>query len=96
MSRAPSCHRRAAGRGPIEASAVYPLATFVKRLGIGRASLTALRRRGLPVRSIGRKLYIDGTEALETLRRLWREDAQRIDSPPDGPGNPERLEGTIP
>jgi hypothetical protein len=70
MSRPLSAHRRVA-RGPIEEHAVYPLATFLKRLGIGRHSLTAMRKRGLPVRSIGRRTFIDGAEALEFLRAMW-------------------------
>ena len=64
------------GRGPIQADALYPIATFLKRLGIGRHSLAALRRRGLPVRMIGTRAYIDGSEALETLRRLWRDGTE--------------------
>lgn len=43
----------------------------MRRLGIGRHSLTALRRQGLPVRMIGTRAFVDGSEALETLRRLW-------------------------
>lgn len=70
------------GRGPIVADAIYPVETFTKRLGIGRHSMTALRRRGLPVRAIGQRLFVDGAEALMALRRLWSEADQRIDDPP--------------
>jgi len=62
------------GRGPIQADALYPVNTFMKRLGIGRHSVSALRRRGLRVRMIGTRAFVDGSEALETLRRLWGED----------------------
>jgi hypothetical protein len=58
-------------RGPIEAQAIYPISVFMKRLGIGRHSLTALRRQGLPVHSIGTRIFVDGAEAIEMLRRIW-------------------------
>jgi len=74
MSRSLFCHRLA-GRGPIEADAVYPLSVFLKRLGIGRSSLTALRRRGLQIHLIGRRLFIDGGEAVAFLRNLWEGEA---------------------
>ena len=76
MSRQLSVHRRI-GRGPIEAHAIYPLRTFLARLGLGRHSLTALRKQGLQVRFIGRRAFIDGAEALNTLRRLWQQDAEQ-------------------
>ena len=47
---------------------------FLKRLGIGRHTLTALRRRGLPVRMIGTRTFIDGQEAIDMLRKLWQAD----------------------
>ena len=78
MSRQPSIQRRI-GRDTIAADAIYPLAVFLRRLGIGRHSLTALRRRGLPVHAIGTRLFIDGREAIDTLRRIWLED-QRSDN----------------
>jgi hypothetical protein len=80
------------GRGPIEADALYPLSVFLRRLGIGRHSLTALRRRGLPLRSIGQRLFIDGREALDMLRRLWEQDEagekQEGDQAAAGDGGP--------
>ena len=81
MSRARSAIRKLAdGRGPIESNAIYPVHTFLKRLGIGRHSLAALRRKGLRVRPIGQRLFVDGSEALELLRRLWREqDVKEIE-----------------
>jgi hypothetical protein len=65
----------AQGRGELRADALYPLPVFLRRLGIGRHSLTALRRAGLPVRSIGTRLMIDGQEALDFLRRSWQQPA---------------------
>jgi hypothetical protein len=62
------------GRGELRADALYPVAVFMRRLGIGRHSLTALRRQGLPIRNIGQRCYIDGSEALTALRRIWRTD----------------------
>lgn len=65
-------HRRLKdGRDAIEAEAIYPLAVFLRRLGIGRHSLTALRRRGLPVHAIGTRLFVDGREVIDTLRKIW-------------------------
>jgi len=66
--------RSTTGRGPIEANALYPLQVFLRRLGIGRHSLTGLRKRGLPVRMIGTRAIIDGTEAIEALRKIWKQD----------------------
>ncbi|MEN6407016.1 MAG: hypothetical protein ABFC77_11155 [Thermoguttaceae bacterium] len=64
---------RLQGRGELRADALYPVGVFLRRLGIGRHSLTALRRQGLPVRTIGTRLMIDGGEALAFLRRQWQE-----------------------
>lgn len=64
------------GRGPIEAHAIYPVGVFLRRLNLGRHSLAAMRKRGLPLRPIGRRLFIDGQEALEFLRRTWRSNDQ--------------------
>jgi len=73
------------GRGPIQADALYPVSAFMRRLGIGRHSLTALRRRGLPVRPIGTRMFIDGAEALEFLRGQWAdEERQRKAERPAG------------
>jgi hypothetical protein len=79
MSRRPSVQHRLrgpTGRGAIEADAVYPLATFLRRLGIARHSLAALRRHGLPLHPIGRRLFVDGSEALATLRTMWAKKDQ--------------------
>jgi len=71
----------------VQADALYPIGVFMRRLGIGRHSLTSLRRQGLPVRSIGQRLFVDGSEAVATLRRLWQAD-QGTDDPSGQPQRP--------
>ena len=61
------------GRGAISEDALYPVSVFMRKLGIGRHSMNALRKRGLPVRSIGTRLMVDGQEALAFLRRQWHD-----------------------
>jgi hypothetical protein len=57
------------GRGPIEGNAVYPIGIFLRRLGISRNTLTSLRKRGLPVRHLGRRCAIVcGWEFIDFLR----------------------------
>jgi len=65
------------GRGEIRSDALYPVGVFLRRMGIGRHSLTALRQQGLPVRAIGQRLFVDGGEALTALRRIWGQASQR-------------------
>jgi len=79
------------GRGPVEAEALYPLNSFMRRLGIGRHSLTAMRRKGLPVRLIGTRMFIDGREALDFLRRYWADEErqQGIQKPAEFPESQE-------
>ena len=61
------------GRGDVRADAFYPISVLCRRLGIARNSLQSLRRRGLPVHSIGRRCaLIDGAELLRFLRAEWR------------------------
>jgi len=72
--RASALGRSRSGLGPIEAHSIYPLSVFMRRLGIGRHSMTALRRQGLPVHPIGNRLFIDGGEAIDMLRRVWVAD----------------------
>ncbi len=83
MSRQLACHRRVR-LGAIEGHAIYPMSVFLKRLGIGRTSLTALRAVGLPVHTTARKCFIDGAEAIVFFRSLWaREKEKDKDSPSD-------------
>ena len=88
--------RPSQGRGELRADAIYPLSVFLRRLGIGRHSLTSLRRQGLPVRSIGQRLFVDGTEALDMLRRLWRADDQGIEVARVDPGKTGKSAATVP
>jgi hypothetical protein len=54
-------------RGPISANELYPLATFMARLGIGRSTLIEWRKRGLPLRNEGRRVFVVGRDALAWL-----------------------------
>lgn len=57
------------GRGEIRGDAVYPISVLMRRLGIARNTLSSLRRRGLPVHSIGRRCaVVFGWELLAFLR----------------------------
>jgi hypothetical protein len=51
--------------GFIKANALYTLAEFQQRLGLGRAAYRQARRDGLPVIKIGRCFYIAGQAAME-------------------------------
>jgi hypothetical protein len=63
------------GRGEIRSDCLYPLTVLLRRLGISRNSLTAMRRRGLPVRFISRRsAVVDGGELIAFLRKEWREE----------------------
>ena len=57
------------GRGEIRADAIYPTGVLMRRLGIGRNTLTSLRGRGLPVRQLGRRCsFVFGGELIDFLR----------------------------
>jgi hypothetical protein len=57
------------GRGEIHRDAVYPISVLMRRLGIARNTLTSLRKRGLPVRYLGRRCaLVYGWELLDFLR----------------------------
>lgn len=57
------------GRGEIRGDAIYPINVLMRRLGIARNSLASLRRRGLPVHTIGRRCaLVFGWELLAFLR----------------------------
>jgi len=65
------------GRGEIRADALYPIAVLLRRLGISRNSLSSMRRRGLPVRFIGRRCgLIDGRELIDFLRAEWKKESE--------------------
>lgn len=52
----------------IEAGAVYTQQEFCERLGLGRKAFVEARRRGLPVRKLSRRIYIDSDEAREWMK----------------------------
>lgn len=65
------------GRGEVRAEAVYPVTVLMRRLGVGRNTLTSLRKQGLPIRSLGRRCAIVyGWEFLEFLKRKSADDAK--------------------
>lgn len=66
--------RHGQGRGEIVTNAIYPLSTFLKRLGIGRSTLIMLRKRGLPTHCIGRRIFIDGREAVVAFRQIFAQE----------------------
>ena len=74
------------GRGEIATNAIYPLSTFLKRLGIGRSTLIMLRKRGFPVHFIGRRIFIDGQEAVDTFRQIFAQETPRNISQSDKQG----------
>ena len=52
----------------LQAGALYPQGEFCDRLGIGRKAFVAMRRKGLPVRKLSRRIVVDSDEAREWLR----------------------------
>jgi hypothetical protein len=57
------------GRGEIRSDAIYPIIVVMRRLGIGRSTLTTMRRQGLSVRQLGRRCtYVFGSELIEFLK----------------------------
>jgi hypothetical protein len=66
--------RKIRSTGAISEIELYTISAFIKRLGICRNSLAAMRKRGLPVHFMdGRKLIIDGKEAIAWFRSQWAE-----------------------
>jgi hypothetical protein len=69
------------GRGEIAADRVYPLGVLMRRLGVGRNTLTSLRRQGLKVHFLGRRCgLIDGAELIQFLRTQWQQEGNETDS----------------
>lgn len=58
QKRKPDC------AGEISANGMYTLAEIRARLGLGSYALREARRRGLPVRKIGRRSYVLGKDIL--------------------------------
>jgi hypothetical protein len=59
----------------ISAHEIYRLGELKRRLGLGRWSFRKLRQAGLPVIVIGRNSYIEGSAAIETIKRLAEQQA---------------------
>lgn len=55
--------------GRISADELYTLEEIKARLGLGLAALRTARRRGLPVRKIGRRGYVLGRDLIAYLER---------------------------
>ena len=67
-------------RGEVRSDSIYPVTVLLKRLGIGRNSLVAMRRRGLPIHHLGRRCaVVYGKELLEFLVEEWKREAERLD-----------------
>ncbi len=53
----------------------------MRKLGIGRNTLTSLRRRGLKVHFVGRRCgLVDGGELIAFLRAQWKSEAEVKDT----------------
>jgi hypothetical protein len=52
----------------IEPGCIYTQQEFCSRMGLARKAFCEARRRGLPVRKISRRLYIDSDEARAWLK----------------------------
>jgi hypothetical protein len=64
-------------RGEIRADALYPVSVLLKKLGVGRNTLSSLRRRGLKVHHLsGKSTLVDGFELIEFLRKEWAKEEQ--------------------
>lgn len=53
--------------GPIESGAVYPIADFRARTGLGTAALRIARREGLRVRYLAGRAFIRGEDFIRYL-----------------------------
>jgi len=86
------------GRGEVSATSIYPVSVLCRRLGIARNTLTSLRRRGLPVHSLGRRCsLIDGGDLLAFLRGEWRANPDQGSNHPTAEGQNHGESGpTIP
>ncbi|HBO43750.1 MAG TPA: hypothetical protein DD670_07430 [Planctomycetaceae bacterium] len=51
--------------GEIRSDALYTLDEIRRRLGLGSHAVREARRRGLPVRKIGRKCFVLGRDILD-------------------------------
>jgi len=61
--------------GYLSAHEIYRLGELKRRLGLGRWSFRKLRQAGLPVIVIGRNSYIEGSAAIDTIKRIAEQQA---------------------
>jgi len=54
---------------PIDANSIYPLPDFMRRTGLAKAAIRAMRRTGLIVRRIGRRSYVCGRDFQEWVEK---------------------------
>jgi hypothetical protein len=47
---------------PIAADSIYPLDCFMRRTGLAKSAIRAMRRNGFVVRRIGRRSYVWGRD----------------------------------
>ena len=64
--------KEAAQLGPSESDTAYPLPVFMQRAGLSRWAFRQARRNGLPVKVVGRRRYILGTDWLAFLANQAR------------------------
>ena len=55
--------------GVIRADEAYTLDELANRLGLGRAAIREARRRGLPIRTVGRRRFILGSDVLAFIAK---------------------------
>jgi hypothetical protein len=60
--------------GVIDADCIYAGGEFRARMRVGRNTLTAWRRAGLPAHTLAGKVFIDGREAVEFFRGQWKQE----------------------
>lgn len=60
----------------IEPSNLYPLATFQKLSGMGRAALRSARRAGLEIKYVGGRAYILGKAFIDFVQANGKESVR--------------------
>lgn len=64
------------GMGAIRPDAVYPLPVFCKLLGLGSRGWRTLRDSGVPVRRIGKRAFVLGSDAVAWFAALPTDQGQ--------------------
>jgi hypothetical protein len=54
--------------GELSANSLYTLADFQRRLNLSTSAWQALRRKGLPFRKIGKRVFILGADVIDFFR----------------------------